>query len=250
MNRRMRQEARAVKRLTPDEQTSFQQAEDGDLVRVKIKRAEIEIRKGTPDMEVATSCLSGEFEPVQYLLPRDYSGIIVDAGGYIGTASLALSRTFPSARIIALEPSEENFEILSRNVASNPKIEPVFGALVGGDEKEISLHDRGSGEWGFTVVQTESTNLIEQTMHKTPALRLADLVEDVSEIGLIKIDIEGAEKDLIEKDAESLSKIRNIFIELHDRIVPGCGSAFLEFSKSRIVVKSGGEKYLSISRGL
>ena len=94
MNRTMRQEAKAVRRLKPEEQERFQHAEIGDLVRVSIKRTAIEVRKGTLDMEVAMSCLTGEFEPVQHLLPRDYNGIILDAGGYIGTAALALSRIF------------------------------------------------------------------------------------------------------------------------------------------------------------
>lgn len=94
MNRTMRQEAKAVRRLKPEEQERFQQAEIGNLVRVSIKRTAIQVRKGTPDMEVAMSCLTGEFEPVQHLLPRDYNGIILDAGGYIGTAALALSRIF------------------------------------------------------------------------------------------------------------------------------------------------------------
>ena len=250
MNRTMRQEAKAVRRLKPEEQERFQQAEIGDLVRVSIKRTAIQVRKGTPDMEVAMSCLTGEFETVQHLLPRDYNGIILDAGGYIGTAALALSRIFPSARNITIEPSKENFSLLSKNVASNPKIEPVFGALVGGDEKKITLLNRGSGEWGFTAVQIPNDNPKSKKMHETPAFRLADLVDDVSEIGLIKIDIEGAEKDLMEKDAATLGMIPNIFIELHDQIAPGCGSAFMEFSKSRIIVKSGGEKYLSITRKL
>lgn len=163
---------------------------------------------------------------------------------------MALSRIFPYARIITIEPSQENFNLLSNNVASNPKIEPVFGALVGGGEKKITLLDPGTGEWGFTAVQIPNNNPETKKLHETPAFRLSDLVDDVSEVGLIKIDIEGAERDLIEKDAATLDLIPNIFIELHDRIVPGCVSAFMEFSKSRIIVKSGGEKYLSITRKL
>jgi FkbM family methyltransferase len=242
----MRQEAKALRRLSPGEQENFAQAEMGELVRVKIKRTALFVRKGTPDLEVAMSCLSGEFEPVHYLLPRDYAGVIVDAGGYIGSAALALHRSFPKARIITVEPSRENFDVLRKNVADTPQIEPRFGALVGGPEKEITLLNRGLGEWGFTVVQatTDGTDSLE--MHSAPALRLADLVDDVSGIGLIKIDIEGAEKDLFEKDGTSLDLIPNIFVELHDRMVPGCESAFFAFSNSRSVVKTRGEKYLSI----
>ena len=62
------------------------------------------------------------------------------------------------------------------------------------------------------------------------------------------MDIEGGELDLLKNDSKSLDKIPIIFIELHDRIVNGCTKEFMAFSKKRLVIKSGGEKFLSISR--
>ena len=46
---------------------------------------------------------------------------------------------------------------------------------------------------------------------------LNSLIERVGEIDLLKIDIEGAEYDLLEKtDIELLSKAKNIILEFHD----------------------------------
>ena len=248
MNRRSRQVQDAVGRLTPDEQAQYAACAAGDLVAIKIKRTRLHIRKGTPDIMVAQSCLEGEFDPVAYLLPRDYAGVIVDAGGYIGSAALAMAALFPKARILTVEPSKANFEVLMQNVTGHPLIEPVFGALVAGPATSVTLRNRGTGAWGFTAVAAPHDNPNARDLHDTPALRLADLVPDPTDIGLLKLDIEGGELEILEQDRATLSQIPHIFIELHDRIAPGCRRAFFDFSQDRIVVKSSGEKYLSIRR--
>jgi FkbM family methyltransferase len=248
MNRRARQIEDAAKMLGADDHHRYSTAAAGDLVAVTIRKTKVRLRKGTPDIMVALSCLEGEFDPVAYLLPRDYDGVIIDAGGYIGTAALALARLFPKARILTVEPSQANFSLLVQNVANHPRIEPVYGALVADAAKTVTLRNRGTGEWGFTAVAVPDDNPRARDLHETPAFRLADLVADVRDIGLLKLDIEGGELDLLNRDRDTLDLIPNIFIELHDRIALGCRKAFFEFSAARIVVKSSGEKYLSIKR--
>jgi Methyltransferase FkbM domain len=49
------------------------------------------------------------------------------------------------------------------------------------------------------------------------------------ELDILKIDIEGAEKAVFEKSADLwLSKVKSIFIELHDDIQPGTSKLFFE----------------------
>ncbi|MDO9222175.1 MAG: hypothetical protein Q7U20_00505, partial [Caulobacter sp.] len=68
-------------------------------IRVTLFGERIAVRMGSPDLEVAKSSLGGEFAPLEGLLPKTYSGLIVDAGGYIGTAAIKLARFYPMARI-------------------------------------------------------------------------------------------------------------------------------------------------------
>ena len=86
--------------------SKYRSAPKGKLIKIVIKGHTITVRKGTPDLGVAVSCLSGEFEILRYLLPENYDGIIVDAGGYIGTATIALKDIFPSAKLVVIEPSK------------------------------------------------------------------------------------------------------------------------------------------------
>ena len=77
---------------------------------------------------------------------------------------------------------------------------------------------------------------------------LKDLLEPREEIGLLKLDIEGGEYDLLKNDIKTLEKIPVVFAELHDRIISGCKEMYFKFSKKRILIKDRSEKYLSIKR--
>lgn len=213
-----------------------------------INGVKIFLRNGTTDLDVAISCLSGEFEVLRYLHDAEFDGAIVDAGGYIGTAAIALSQMFPNATVLTIEPSLENFSILKRNVSNFDNIQPVYGALVAKDDGNISLVNRGTGQWGYTAVQNPLDKIDAEVMHETPSVTLSSLSVSPASIGILKLDIEGGEYDLLLNDAETLANIPNIIIELHDRIIHGCSKEFFNFSKDRIIVKDAGEKFLSIKK--
>lgn len=223
-------------------------APKGKLVKIVIKDHAVAVRKGTPDLSVAVSCLSGEFEILRYLLPKNHDGIIVDAGGYIGTATIALKGLFPAAKLVVIEPSSANLEVLKENVANLQNVKIIHGALVGTPETSIRLNNRETGEWGFTAVAKPNDNASAFFLEETPAFRLSDLVGEDENIGLLKLDIEGGELSLLEHDVDSLRSIDAVFAELHDRIIPGCVDKFFDFSKDRILIKDRSEKFLSVKR--
>ena len=239
---------RLVKKIGFSSYLQYILAKQGAEIKVKILRKEIFVRKGTPDLSVAISCFSGEFDIVKYLFPKDYSGIIVDAGGYIGTSAIALKQIYPKAKIIVIEPSRNNLAILKKNLEGISNIKIVYGALVGSSKKTITLKNRGTREWGYTVVSKPLDNANAKPLQKTPAFVLKDLLGQREEIGLLKLDIEGGEYDLLKNDIKTLKKIPVVFAELHDRIISGCEEMYFKFSKNRILIKDRGEKYLSIRR--
>ena len=221
----------------------------GSKLNLIIDDYEIIIRKGSPDLDVAVSSLYGEYDILKFLFPTNYSGTILDAGGYIGTSSIALRKLYPKAKIIVIEPSKNNLSILKENLKFMSNIEIVYGALIGTSEKVIDLKNRGTGEWGYSIAKTPNDNPMAETLHQTPAYRLSDLINMDEQIGLIKLDIEGGEYSLFENDIEFLKSIPVVFAELHDRIVPGCTKKFFDFSNDRILIKDKGEKYISIKKG-
>ena len=102
----------------------------------------------------------------------------------------------------------------------------------------------------FLIHQKKRLELIEIDIESVNYLvtKYPFLKRRIQNYDFLKLDIEGGEFDLLKNDIKTLKKIPVIFAELHDRIVPKCEEMFFNFSKSRILIKDRGEKYLSIKR--
>lgn len=158
---------------------------------------------------------------------------IIDAGANIGLASIYFANIFPNAKIFSIEPEEKNFSILERNVKPYINITPIKAALwnkVG----VISLTDPGLGHWGFMTQQ--SSGLIENVSESTtapaiatvPAVTIDSIMSEykIDNIDILKIDIEGAEKEVFESSESWLVKVNSIIAELHEHMKPGCTRSF------------------------
>ena len=167
----------------------YRLAPNDQRLKLVIKGHTINVRKGTPDLGVAISTLSGEYEVLRYLLPANYEGVIIDAGGYIGTASIALKDIFPQAKLIIIEPSSENLELLKDNVVNLQNIKIVHGALVGTSEKSIKLNNRGTGESGFTVVAKPSDKPNASFIQETP--EVLDQISEEKTLSIYKLILDG-----------------------------------------------------------
>mgnify|MGYP001444115517 CR=1 FL=1 len=126
---------------------------------------------------------------------------------------------------------------MKKNLEGVTNIRIVYGALIGGSQKTSTLYNRGNREWGFTVVSKPLDNPNALPLHKTPAFKLKDLLGKSEEIGMLKLDIEGGEFDLLKNDIQTLKKIPVIFAELHDRIIPKCEEMFFKFSRFDLSIK-------------
>lgn len=215
---------------------------------MKINNFNVYIRKKTPDLNVALDSLGGEFRILSDFFNSDFKGLIIDAGGYIGTASLKFNSMFPKATIITIEPSEKNLNILNKNLYNISNITILKGALLTTTDEYVSLYSNGNGEWGHsTIVSSLNVSYLENVK----SYLLSDLVNK-NFTGIIKLDIEGSEKDLFVHQSEVLNKFKLIVVELHERYNPGTEKAYSEFNKNnnRISFKLDGEKYVSISRDI
>lgn len=215
--------------------------------RVRIEGHDLTIRSNSSDLGVALSCLRGEFTPLGDAWPRTAAGLIVDAGGNIGTSALALAAIFPNASVVSMEPSEENFRILAANVAGNARIHAEQAALVAGDGvRQIELRDRGSPV-SFTVVSNPHDARSAPVVQIVPALSLREVLSKHGHdrIMILKMDIEGAEIEFF-RDPSWLELVDVLMIELHDRVAPGCSEGFRRICEGRFMYRTVGHQYISI----
>ncbi|MET0658536.1 MAG: FkbM family methyltransferase [Steroidobacteraceae bacterium] len=210
--------------------------------RVTLAGESIIIRSKTHDLEVALSCLrDGEFAPA-ISASKSRHRLIVDAGGYIGTAAIAFARAFPDSTVVTLEPSTTNFPLLAENVRPYKNIVPLQKALSNRDG-QIELFDRKTGDWGFTTIKqaNESGSVIE-------CISVPTLLKSLNRTGIdiLKLDIEGGEKPLLESNTEWLDNVDLVIAELHERIAAGCTDIFYAATNSMREVFCGGEKIMVV----
>jgi FkbM family methyltransferase len=217
-------------------------------IAMRVRGHSIDVRPATPDLRVAIKSLGTEFQPLFSAVPRLTYNFIVDAGGYIGTAAIALAAQYPGATIVSLEPFDENFALLKRNTSRYPNIVPLQMALADKDGTVV-LKDRGTGPWGLTIVDMPSDNPNSRRRGEVPSTTPAQLMVmfGANGIDILKLDIEGAEHSLFTSEAIGwIDQTTAIFVELHDRISPGCSSAFHDATRRRINCRTHGEKFLSL----
>lgn len=151
--------------------------------------------------------------------------IIIDAGAYNGLTSIFYAEKYPKAKIIAIEPELSNFMILKKNVSMYSNITPINKALWS-KNTNLDIIDRGTGNWGFKVENSE--DVTKEKKGHTEGLTLEEIIKshEIDYIDILKIDIEGAEREVFQTANVWVNSVGMIAIELHDRISPGCSRSF------------------------
>ncbi len=177
----------------------------------------VTLRIGTSDHRVYRDI----FQRHEYLLaPPNEPKTIIDAGANIGLTSVYFANRWPKARIIAIEPEPSNYALLLKNAQPYPQITPVLAALWN-ESIMLNLFNPGKGEWAF---QTEVS-----ADGKTRGMTLDEVMQtyQLDSVDLLKIDIEGAEKEVFE-NASWVDRVGTLVIEIHDDLKPGAMASVLQ----------------------
>ncbi|MBK8992647.1 MAG: FkbM family methyltransferase [Gammaproteobacteria bacterium] len=145
----------------------------------------------------------------------------IDAGANIGLTSVFLANRYPDARIDALEIYASNLMLLRANVAFYPKVRVHAKGLLGRSAK-LKILNPDAEPWAFRVAE-----IAPNESGGIGAVSVTELAEAAGckHIDLLKIDIEGAEVEVLSSSDPWIGRVSTMFIELHDRIRPGCSAA-------------------------
>ena len=131
-------------------------------------------------------------------------------------------------KIISIEPEKDNFKMCLKNTKNYDNIIPMQKALSNNNGEELYIKDSGLGSWGFTTV-SKKDSLPES--NKVLTINIDEILNQNNWdcVDIVKIDIEGAEKELFESNYEEwIPKTKCIIIELHDRMKKGCSKYFFK----------------------
>jgi len=159
--------------------------------------------------------------------------VILDVGAYTGYSSIYFAQKYPKAKIIAIEPLPSNFEMLKKNTLEYPQIIAINKALWLKNTR-VNMFDRETGSWGYTILDHKTSSL--KKIINVEAITMNDIIRefDINSIDLLKMDIEGAEKEVFEHSKTWIGKVETLAVELHDRIKNGCSTAFYEATRDFI----------------
>ncbi len=138
---------------------------------------------------------------------------IIDLGGNIGLTSAQLMYNYPEATIVSLEPDKDNLELLKVNA---PGVKGIQKAVWSSHTKlTINREFRDGQDWSIQTVPSQ-----EGDSNKVDTITVDALMKefDFPRIDFLKIDIEGAEVELLasEYQPDFLEKVVVIAIEIHD----------------------------------
>lgn len=132
---------------------------------------------------------------------------IIDCGANIGLSVIYMKRHFPKAEIIAFEPDETNFNLLTKNISSFGYSGVLLHKEAVWNENTTLLFSNDSS-MGSKIEMGTASNTKE-----VKAVRLKDFLN--REVDFLKIDIEGAENVVLNDIADNLHFVKNMFVEYH-----------------------------------
>jgi len=158
----------------------------------------------------------------EIFLKRDYAvdlgtstPTIVDCGSNIGTSIAFFKQQYPAARVIGFEPHPKLFPVLQGNLARNGMGDvQVHDCALGGEPGTVSFYvSENPGSLRSSMRSERGGTMKIQCRCE----RLSDHLKGLDRVDLLKIDVEGAEKPILEdlRATGLLAKPEQYVIEYH-----------------------------------
>lgn len=192
---------------------------DGIYLPYEINGLKVLARKSASDSLVYEQViLREEYKSAAdiFLLNKIPMKTFIDLGSNIGLATLYIKSIFPDAEVIALEPDRNNYAMLVKNFENNG-LTHTTPLMCGVGKKDCFLVTderlRDGQDWSISFKEVD---------YETPIVSYSinSLLKkyDINEVDFIKIDVEGGETAIFDKDADLsfLDKVKVMAIEIHD----------------------------------
>lgn len=168
---------------------------------------------------------------------------IIDAGAHIGLATGYFRWLYPEALITAIEPNPQLVKLLQNNLELNQwwtvMVEEV--ALAGNRGSVPFYFDKSPDKWYSTGGLTRGAwnGRQESGEIQVAAVPLTDYLSEP--VDLLKLDIEGAEEEVLQATGDRIQNVKHIIMEYHKQEGNSLDEIerFLEIHDFRVEVKKG-----------
>lgn len=146
----------------------------------------------------------------RFVSPTD-SPVVLDCGANIGLSILYVKALYPKARITAFEPDPVAFGVLQGNVERFGLVDVELRQEAVWRSNGVARFRQQGGDAGRLAMAGEVSAAID-----VRTTRIRDFLEEP--VDFLKIDIEGAESEVIEDCAGSLGRVQRMFVEYHSLV--------------------------------
>lgn len=160
-------------------------------------------------------------------LARGETPLLIDCGGNVGFATRWFARIFPEARIVVVEPNEQNFKMLTMNTEHlGDRVIRLKGGIWNTSAR-LMITNPDAGSAAFRVKEldlSDSEGLRAYTINE-----ICDM-QGASAPFIVKLDIEGAQSTLFKSNTDWVPRSHLITLELDDWLMPWQGTSRPFFS--------------------
>jgi len=158
----------------------------------------------------------------------NFGDIVIDCGANIGDVTNYFQNR--GAKVIAFEPNEYAYNVLQERFKNNPKVTCVQKGVAGSNNTgkgKLFLHEEAGKDQvmystGSSIV-SDKNNVNTENYLLIELIDLCKFIKILNKpVKILKIDIEGAEIDLLNSliDEGIAQEIPYIFVETHEKKVP------------------------------
>lgn len=177
---------------------------------VRLLRYKVRINKGNTPYDLYDDIFVNH---VYYFEAQRADPFILDCGSNIGMSVLYFKHLYPRARVVAFEPDPTIFQYLRDNVAQND-LTDVQLVQAGLADKVGTVTFNSDGEVGSHIAAYRPEgSTVKWARHEVPCVRLRDYLAEP--VDFIKMNIEGAEWEVLADCEPLLSQVREMNIEYH-----------------------------------
>lgn len=155
------------------------------------------------------------FQDKSYQITIDNNNpVIIDAGAHIGLATIFFHIQYPKAKFICVEPDPLNVEVLKKNLQVHDITNvQIVEAGLSGKTGEV---DFWRDESWSVFSSIKPGGWLGERNGKSIRISTITLAEVVKErIDLLKMDVEGAELEVLEAGEQKLAMVDNLLLEYH-----------------------------------
>lgn len=131
--------------------------------------------------------------------PLGGPSIAIDVGANVGYLAAWLAQRSDIGTVVAIEPNPRLVPVLERNLGSRGQVIHAVATRHSG-RREFPVNAIDSSWSGF-----ENPSSMEFRLEQVPAVAVDDILNDGTQIGLLKVDVEGHEREVLAGASKTIS---------------------------------------------